>query len=39
MNKKHLGRTLDDLLRVDSLLNDVTATAIKRVMPIKLSRK
>jgi antitoxin HicB len=39
MNKKHLGSNLDDLLHKEGLLDDVTATATKRVIAYQIEQE
>ena len=39
MNKKHLGSNFDDFLREDGLLDDVTATATKRVIAYQIEKE
>lgn len=37
MNEKHLGSDFDDFLREESLLEEATAVAVKRVLAFQIS--
>ena len=39
MNKKHIGSNFDEFLRDEQLLDDVEATAIKRVIAFQIAQE